>query len=73
MKVDVPVETYQAGAHFKALIKAILVAPSRILENFLSFHVSRPRCGALLTLKIDIATCKLLSTTTYIESGIEIK
>ena len=45
MKVDPSVETYQVGAHFKALIKAILVAPSRILENFFSFHVSLPRCG----------------------------
>ena len=44
MKVDPSVETYQVGAHFKALIKAILVAPSRILENFFSFHVSLPRC-----------------------------
>ena len=44
MKVDPSVETYQVGAHFKALIKAILVAPSRILENFFSFQVSLPRC-----------------------------
>ena len=33
MKVDPSVETYQVGAHFKALIKAILAATSRILEN----------------------------------------
>ena len=45
MKVDPPLETCQVGAHFKALIKAILVAPSRILENFFSFHVSLPRCA----------------------------
>ena len=45
MKVDPSVETNQVGAHFKALIKAILVAPSRNLENFFSFHVSLPRCG----------------------------
>ena len=45
MKVDPSVETYQVGAHFKALIKAILVAPSRILENFFSFHVSLLPCG----------------------------
>ena len=44
MKVEISVETYQVGVHFKALIKAILVAPSRILENFFSFHVSLPRC-----------------------------
>ena len=46
MKVDPSVETYQVGAHFKALIKAILVAPSRILEIFISFHVSLPLCTA---------------------------
>ena len=39
MKVDPSVETYKVGAHFKALIKAILVAPSRILEIF--FFISR--------------------------------
>ena len=49
MKVDPSVETYQVGVHFKALIKAILVAPSRILENFFSFHVSLPRCGGFMT------------------------
>ena len=45
MKVDPSVETYQVGAHFKALIKAILVAPSRILEKYFSFHVSQPCCA----------------------------
>ena len=44
MKVDPSVETYQVGVHFKALIKAILVALSRILENFFSFHVSLSPC-----------------------------
>ena len=44
MKVDPSVETYQVGAHFKALSKAILVAPSRILENF--FHFTSP-CRAV--------------------------
>ena len=34
MKVGKSAETYQVGAHFKALIKAILVAPSRTLEKF---------------------------------------
>ena len=32
VKVEVSTETYHVGAHFKALIKAILVAPSRILD-----------------------------------------
>ena len=47
MKVGKSAETYQVGAHFKALIKAILVAPSRTLERFFSFHVSLPRCVKL--------------------------
>ena len=37
MKVEVSAETYQVGAHFEALTKAVLVAPSRILENFFHF------------------------------------
>ena len=40
MKVDPSVETYQVGVHFKALMKAILVAPSRICEKFFSFSGS---------------------------------
>ena len=48
MKVGKSAETYQVGAHFKALIKAILVAPSRTLEKFFSFHVSLPRCAGIL-------------------------
>ena len=46
MKVGKSAETYQVGVHFKALIKAILVAPSRTLEKFFSFRVSLPRCEA---------------------------
>jgi len=45
MKVGKSAEAYQVGAHFKALIKAILVAPSRTLEKFFSFRVSLPRCA----------------------------
>ena len=52
MKVGKSAETYQVGAHFKALIKAILVAPSRILENFFLFHVSLPRCEPVSVKKI---------------------
>ena len=37
MKVDPSVETYEVGAQFKALIEAILVAPSRILDIFFYF------------------------------------
>ena len=39
MKVGESAETYQVGAHFKALMKAILVAQTRILE--ISFFFSR--------------------------------
>ena len=34
VKVEVSAQTYQVGAHFKALIKAILVAPLKSLEKF---------------------------------------
>ena len=44
MKVEVSAETYQVGAHSKALIKAILVASSRVLEDF--FHFMFP-CRAV--------------------------
>ena len=53
MKLGKSVETHQVGAHFEAHMKAILVAPSRALEKFFSFHASLPRCGhsrACLTL-----------------------
>ena len=39
VKVEVSAQTYQVGAHFKALIKAILVAPLKSLENFSSFRM----------------------------------
>ena len=42
MKVEVSAETYQVGAHFKVLIKAILVAPCRILENSFFFTFMSP-------------------------------
>ena len=34
MKDEMSAETYQVGAHFKALIKAILVAPLKSFERF---------------------------------------
>ena len=34
MKVEMSAETYQVGAHFKALIEAILVAPLKSFERF---------------------------------------
>ena len=34
MKVEMSAETYQMGAHFKALVKAILVAPLKSFERF---------------------------------------
>ena len=47
MKVEMSAETYQVGAHFKALIKAILVAPLKSFESF--FRISS--CPAGLWLK----------------------
>ena len=44
MKVDPSVETYQVGAHFKALNEAVLMALTKILENFFPFRVSQPLC-----------------------------
>ena len=43
MKVGKSAETYQVGAHFKALIKGIFVAAMKTLENFFSFQVSLRR------------------------------
>ena len=42
MKVGKSAETYQVGAHFKALLKAILVAPSRTLEKFFKHYETVP-------------------------------
>ena len=46
MKVEVSAETYQVGAHFKALIKAILVAPLKSFERF--FRISSFPAGLCL-------------------------
>ena len=43
MKVEVSAETYQVGAHFKALIKATLVAPLKSFERF--FRISSYPAG----------------------------
>ena len=44
MKVEVSAETYQVGAHFKALInKAILVATLKSFERF--FRISSSPAG----------------------------
>ena len=40
-------ETYQVGAHFKALNESVLMAPSKILEIFFPFRVSQPLCALL--------------------------
>ena len=46
MKVEVSAQTYHVGAHFKALIKAILVAPLKSLENFFFISsVAEAQCG----------------------------
>ena len=41
------------GAHFKALNKAVLMALSKILENFLPFRVSQPLCANLSTFPLQ--------------------
>ena len=46
MKVAMSAETYQVGAHFKALIKAILVAPLKSFERF--FRISSFPAGLCL-------------------------
>ena len=66
MKVEPSVETYQVGAHFKALIKAILVAPSRILENFFSFHVSLPLCESTYDSKFNINYLLLITAPLHL-------
>ena len=48
MKVEVSAETYQVGAHFKALIKAILVAPLKSFERF--FRISSSPAGLCVTI-----------------------
>ena len=45
MKVEMSSETYQVGAHFKALIMAIPVAPLKSFERvFFAFRVPLPVC-----------------------------
>ena len=44
MKVEVSAETYQVGAHFKALNEAVLMALAKILENLFPFRVSQLLC-----------------------------
>ena len=46
MKVEMSAETYQVGAHFKALIQAILVDPLKSLERF--FRISSSPAGLCL-------------------------
>ena len=43
MKVELSAETYQVGAHFKALMKVILVAPLKSFESF--FRISSSLAG----------------------------
>ena len=43
VKVKVSAQTYQVGAHFKALTKGILVAAMKTLEIFFSFQMSLRR------------------------------
>ena len=50
MKVAMQAETYQVGAHFKALIRAILVALLKSFESF--FRISSPPAGLWLVLRL---------------------
>ena len=53
MKVDPSVETYQVGAHFKALNEAVLMALAKILENFFSISsLSAALCSITNSTKI---------------------
>ena len=58
------VETYLVGAHLKALINAILVAPSRIFDNLFSFYVLCPPFPWSLSLLVwwhHLHICKPIS------------
>ena len=52
MKVEVSAETYQVGAHFKALIKAILVAPLKSFERF--FRISSSPAGLCIEPNLSV-------------------
>ena len=41
-------KTYRVGAHFKALNETVLMAISKILDNFFPFRVSQPPCAAAI-------------------------
>ena len=53
MKDKVSAETYQVGAHFKALIKAILVAPLKSYERF--FRISSSPAGLCMRSALLVA------------------
>ena len=67
MKVELSAETCQVGAYFRALIKAILLAPSRILENFFPFHISLPRCGYLMEIRFGLVNIVIRALVTVSE------
>ena len=49
MKVEVSAQTYQVGAHFKALNKAVLVALLKTFEKFFSIsRVAEAQCWKFL-------------------------
>ena len=56
MKVGESAETYQVEAHFKALIMAILVALSRILEIFFHFMF---HCRAVLYFYVTFGSIRI--------------
>ena len=58
VKVEMSAHTYQVGAHFKALNKAVLVAPLKCLQIFLSFQESLTRSDLLILIDLTmVASC----------------
>ena len=57
MKFEVSVQTYQMGTHFKALMKAILVAQSRALEKF--FFISCLPAALCLYSELDLVLSRV--------------
>ena len=65
IKVEVSAETYQVGAHFKALIEAILVKPLKSFERF--FRISSSPAG--LCVQAEIASKFKLRSVCPVRAG----
>ena len=58
VNIELSAQTYQVGAHFKALNKAVLVAPLKCLQIFLSFQESLTRSDLLILIDLTmVASC----------------